>query len=842
MNLNQQIYRTLLRVCFGFMLIQLLPLAAAAQQQYKIQGRVMDASTGDPLPFVNIYLKNTSVGATTDFLGYYSFEASELSDSLIASYIGYIPSLKPLAVSAHQIINFQLKEDVVKLKEVIFYAGENPAYKIMRNVIKNKKKNDKRQLEAFEYESYTKTEIDIDNLTDRFKEENNIMRQVAQVLDSIEIVVGEDGKPVLPIFISEAISRFYYKRTPRLRHENVLKTKLSGIGITDGTLTSQVVGSTLQEYNFYQNWMNIVSKEFASPIADGWKSIYEYELVDSLYLGDHYCYRLDIFPKRPQDLAFRGTIWIDKATYALKRVDVSVDKSSNLNWIEKIKIQQELEPTSAGPWIPSKSRVLVNIGEISENMAGILAKFYTSTKDVVVNQPHEDSFYRIPVVMDENVRMYQQGYWEEHRHDTLTTTEINVFQMIDTLKNIRPVKRLTDIGKLVVSGYHDVGKFDLGPYQAVFAANDVEGFRLGFGMRTNLDFSDKWILRGTTGYGFKDEEWKYRLGVEYIINRKPWTKIGIETRKDIDRLFLLTNDLDYSSLFYTYSRFGELRDPFRSYTNRLFFQTQIGAGLTQKFFMKTGFYEPLFDFVYYEDPDAIDPVLKSTMRTTEVGLETRFAKDELFIINDNNRISLGPIRWPIITFRYTLGLKDVLDSDFDYHKFELKFVKFQKMGIFGTSRIQLAGGYVIGQLPYPLLKNHVGNESPFYISFAYSLMDFSEFTSDQYASFNYRHSFQGFILNRVPLLRKLKWRLVATANVLYGGVRQENFDIIPAEDVNGIQVYPFKSLNKGPYIELGYGIENILRVARIDFFHRLTYLDDPRINDFGIKFSFEFSL
>ncbi len=748
-----KLFRTLLRYFFGVVLLQMFYYPAFAQQRYKIQGRVLGASTGDPIPFANVYLNNASTGTTTNFQGYYLIETNKLTDSLIVSYIGYVSISIPVEISASQTINFQLEEDLVNLKEVVFYGGENPAYEVMRNVIKNKKQNDKRQLEAYEYESYTKIEIDIDNLSERFKKENNIMRQVAQVLDTIELIVGEDGKTILPIFISEAISQFYYKRSPRLRYENVIKTKLSGIGITDGTLTSQVVGTILQEYNFYQNWMNILSKEFASPLADGWKSIYEYELVDSLYLGDHYCYRLDIFPKRQQDLAFRGKIWIDKSTYALKQVDVLVDKSTNLNWIEQIKIQQELEPTSSGPWIPSKTRVLLNIDELSDEMAGLLAKFYSSAKDVVVNEPHEDSFYRYPVVMDEDINMYPEGYWEENRHDTLTATEILVFQMIDTLKNIRTVKRMTDLGKLVATGYHDVGKVDLGPYFAAFAANDVEGLRLGFGMRTNLDFSDKWILKGTTGYGFKDEEWKYTVGLEYIINRKPWAKIGIETRKDIDRLFLLTNDLDYSHLFYSYSRFGELRNPFRSFSNRLYFQTQIGTGLTQKVFMKMGYYEPLFDFEYYEDPYAVDLVLKSTMRTTEIGLETRFAKDELFIINDNNRISIGPSRWPSITFRYTLGLKDVLDGDFDYHKLELKFIKYQKMGVFGTSRIQLTGGYIIGQLPYPLLKNHVGNESPFYVSFAYNLMDFSEFSSDQYASFNYQHSFQGFILNRIPILK-----------------------------------------------------------------------------------------
>jgi len=829
--------------CLTIVLLSCACLSAteAWTQVYVIEGRVMDSQSGDPVPFANIFLKNTTIGSTTDFQGYYSFSSNSISDSLIVTYIGYIRASHLLVNSSSQTINFQLREDVLSLKEVVFYAGENPAFEIMRRVMANKKKNDKRQLESYEYESYTKTEIDIDNLSEKFKRENNIMRQVAQVLDSIEVIIGEDGKPLLPIFISEAISRFYYKKNPRLRHENVIKTKLSGIGITDGTLTSQVIGSTLQEYNFYQNWLNIVNKNFISPIADGWKGTYEYDLTDSLYLGEFYCYRLDIFPKRAQDLAFRGTIWIVKDSYALKQIDVVVDRSANLNWIEKIRIQQELEPSIAGAWLPSKTRVLVDVGELSDAMAGILAKFYTSSKDIVVNKPREDSFYRVPVSMEEDVRVYSREYWNKNRHDTLSTTEINVFQMIDTLKTIPSVKRITDMGKLVVSGYHRVGKVDLGPYPVVMAANTIEGLRLGFGLRTNIAFSDKWILKGTTGYGFLDNEWKYRLGIEYIVSRKPWTKIGIETRKDVDRLFLLTNDLDYGSLFYSYSRFGDLRDPFRSYSHRLYFKTQLSTGLNQEIFIKTGYYEPLFPFVYYEDPSAADPGLKSTMSTTEIGIQTRFAKDELFIINDNNRISLGTYRWPVITFRYSLGLKDLLDGDFNYHKFELSILRTQKMGKIGYGRIKLTGGYVIGQLPYPLLKNHIGNESPFFIGFAYNLMDFSEFTSDQYFSIDYRHSFDGMILNRIPLFKKLKMRLVATTKILWGDVRQENFDIIPSETVNFEKVYPFQKLGSTPYVEIGYGVENILRVARVDFIHRITYLDNPNVNKFGVKFSFNVS-
>lgn len=837
-SLFARLLSAIFTLCFLIITLQDLH----AQKSYEIKGRVTDVNSGDPVPFANIYFKGTTSGATTDFDGFYRFETSSPGDSLVASYIGYITRIKSFDPRGDLILNFQLEESVTTLKEIVFESGENPAFDILRKVVNAKKSNDKRSLEAYEFESYTKIEVDVDNISEDLRN-SNMMRQITQVLDSIDIIAGEDGKTILPIFISEAISRFYYKKNPYSRHENVIKTKLSGVGITDGTLTSQVIGSSLQEYNFYQNWLNIVEKEFISPIADSWRASYDYYLIDSMYIDGFYCYRLDLSPKRDQDLAFNGTIWVDRASYALKQVDLTVNRKANLNFIEKIKIQQELEPTAQGPWLPVKSRVLIDVGEITKDMAGFLAKFYVSNKDFILNEPHNDAFYRLPVVMEEDVRQYEDGYWEINRHDSLSSTEINVFQMIDTLKTIPLVKTTTDMVKFVSTGYHPIGKVDLGPYTVAYASNTVEGLRLGFGMRTNYSFSKKIELKASTGYGFKDEDWKYRGRLRYIINRRPWTEISFQTRKEIDELWLISNDLDNSSIFYAYTRFGELTDPFISYTNEFRFQTQIGTGFTQKIFFKSGFYEPLFDFTYYEDPYASDLVLKSDLRTTEIGFETRYARDELFIINDNVRLSLGTTRWPAITFRYILGLDNVLRGDFRYHKLEMKIEKTQKMGMLGTGYFKFSGGYIIGQLPYPLLVNHIGNESPFYLSLAYNLMDFSEFTSDEYYAFRYRHSFQGLILNRIPLIKKLKLRLVGTTNLLWGSVRQENFDIIPQElNSNGELVYPFNSLDDGPYVELGYGVENILKVGRIDFIHRLSYTDKPGINNFGIKISFQFLL
>ncbi|HZY78946.1 MAG TPA: DUF5686 family protein, partial [Cyclobacteriaceae bacterium] len=436
-------------ICFALGIFSSVTLVA---QETIVQGKVTDAGSGDPIPFVNVVFKGTSIGATTDFDGNYLIKTTQSIDSVTASYIGYKVRSKAIKPGTRQVVNFQLVEDVVNLQEVIVRAGENPAFEILRNVVRNKKENDKRKLTAYEYDTYTKIEIDVDNISDEMRQKK-FMQKITQVLDSVDRIAGEDGSPILPLMISESVSKVYYRDNPSLKTEVLIRNKINGVGMEDGTLIQQMVGSSFQEYNFYQNWLNIVSKEFVSPIADGWRLFYEYDFTDSAYIGNHFCYRLDFFPKSPQELAFTGTMWITKEDYALKQIDVTMGKQANINFIEKLKIQQELEKTPDGAWLPIKNRVLIDVSEITKASAGMLAKFYTSNKNIVVNKPYELTFYERPIQIKEDARLEQdEKTWDTLRHEPLSETEVSVYKMIDTLRNIPVVKTYTDIIKIALNG------------------------------------------------------------------------------------------------------------------------------------------------------------------------------------------------------------------------------------------------------------------------------------------------------------------------------------------------------------------------------------------------------
>jgi Family of unknown function (DUF5686)/CarboxypepD_reg-like domain len=830
-----------LRVVHATILVALSFVAAYAQKTV-VYGKVKDAENGDPVPFANVHFKGTQIGTTTTFDGDFELSTNIKVDTLIVSYMGYKVTKVYIKTGQRQQLNLQLIPNVIKLKELVVYPGENPAFEIMRQVIAHKKDNDKRQLDAYQYESYTKIEIDIDNMSERFLNKKVVQKATA-VLDSIQTIAGDNGKPILPIFFSEAISNYYVKNSPFLRHEYILKTNVTGLGLTDGTFTSQIVGSTFQEYNFYKNFLTILEKEFASPIGNSWKGIYEYDLIDSVFIGDEFTYRIDYFPKRKHDLAFSGTIWITKKDYALIQIDASVAKSSNLNFVEKLRVQQELIRTEAGPWLPAKTRVLVDIAQPSVDMAGLLAKFYTSIDKVVVGQPKEDSFYRIPVEMDTEVRQSDELYWADKRHEELSKTEINVYHMVDTLKNIPVIKTYTDMFKLAYSGFYKWGKVDLGPYPLFLSFNDVEGLRLGFGGETNYDFSKRFIIKAYGGYGFKDQEWKYSYGLDYVASRKPWLKFGSLVSREVDPVYFLYEPVEGQVAFYAFTRLGILRRPFMHDKYELRLENQLIRDFNIRLALRNDFMQPLFDFQYYNKPNEDPTSVQQNLTSTEVKVELEWAKDRKYLINDNYRYHSGFNRFPVFTLRFTAGIKGVLGSDFSYNKVGLNIKKKFKLGQFGTSILSIDGEYIFGNVPFPLLENHLGNETPFYSPRAFSLMNNFEFTSDRYATLTYRHHFDGSIMNRVPLFKFLKLRLFGEARVLIGDVRQENLDImVPIFDNDGNEVPQFFSLNGKPYIELGYGVENIFKVIQINFIHRITDVNNVGSHKFGLKIGFQFTL
>lgn len=427
-------------------------------------------------------------------------------------------------------------------------------------------------------------------------------------------------------------------------------------------------------------------------------------------------------------------------------------------------------------------------------------------------------------------------YWNNHRHLTLSKADSNSFRAIETLKNEPTIKLYTKLFDSFFSTYYKFEKFELGPYLYSYANNTVEGHRFRMGIKTNPNFSRKWSLRGYTAFGTEDKKWKYGLDVEYLPSRLPWTQINLHHSRDISLIGIYPEEDKEIYFFHAASLFGDLSRSY--YFDRSFINVmrQLPLGVMTKAGLRHEYAQPLFELHQPGLKDDNIPPIKG-YTTSEATFEVRFAKDESFVQKNNRRVSLGMGKWPVFNVKYTLGLEGPLGGNYAYHKLHGSIDQRMKMGIFGKSIYQLSGGYIFSQLPYPLLNIHLGNNSLFYYKKAFNTMRRLEFISDHFVALQYSHFFEGFVLNRIPLIKKLGWRLLASANIIYGGVREENRSY-RVEDGEFVPEFGFLR-NDLPFAEVGYGIENIFKFIRIDAFHRLTYLDKPGTSKFALKVGFQ---
>lgn len=822
-------YLRLLTVVF----LQIVLFGEVMAQVTEVQGKVTDATSGEPLPFAIISFKGSSVSTSTDFDGYYHLYDNKAHDSLVVDLMGYESKSYPLR-KGKQDLNIKMGESSIMIDEMVISKGEDPVYVLMRRVLEAKEKHNHKELEAYKYNAYTKIEVDINNMEDKFME-RKMMQEFFEAVDSSDMIYDKDGEMLVPLFISETVSEYHFRNNPKLTKEYVQATKIAGVAIEDGSVTSQVVGSSFQQYNFYENWLNILDKDFISPIANGWKTSYKLFLADSLMIDGDYCYEVHVDPIRASDLAFKGKMWITKEEAALKRIDVTVDKQTNLNFIDEIEIYQELAPLNdTTVWMPNYTKVVVDVGKVSGRLPGVLGTYQVTNSNIQLTEPKPAKFYEYPIEVLEDAQMKDEAFWKAQEGE-MTPNEKKAVGLIDTLKQLPTVKSYLDIIDFLVNGYYEMPneKWELGPIFFAYAWNELEGNRFRLGFRTRHEFSDKVQLYGYGAYGFRDNRWKYNAGAKFFLNRRPWTEMGIDYIKDVHQMGI-TGELG-NNFFEATAHWGTLIVPFMKEQTSVYLQRQLNRDFSEKITIRNYFFESLFDFDYYQDSET-GATLSNNFTATEVEFETRFGFKEVFIQNGNSRISLGAKKWPVVTLKYTLGLSKLLASDFQYNKLETSFQQDIKLGLIGWSRYNITGGYIFEDLPAPLLELHLGNSSFFYNYRTFNLMNPYEFVSDTYASLAYVHHFDGFILNRIPLMKKLKWRLVANYTVLYGSLRDANRKAIPG-DIEGLY-----ALNDEPYMDVGYGIENIFKLIRVEVFHRLTQLDNPNVSKFGVKGTIQFYL
>ncbi len=817
-----------LTLIFTFSLLTFSALA----QITKVRGKVSDALTGEPMPFVNVFFKGTTTGATSDIDGFYSIETRLATDTLVASCVGYEILRKPVVKYRYQEINFLLQPNQISLSEVVIVPGENPAEIILKKVIEKKPENNREKLDYYEFEAYNKIQVDANNLSEKFMN-RKILKPFQFIFDYVD-TSSVNGKTYLPVFLSESLSDVYYRKNPTASREVIKANRVSGI--RDESV-SQVLGDKVQQVNIYDNYITLFFKNFVSPVAGFGLLYYKYYLVDSANIDGQWCYNLAFKPRRKQEFTFTGNMWIHDTTYAVKRVDMRIADDANINFINDMLLQQEYTLVDKRYWMLSRDRLVVDFNLTERDSATNIGFYTTKTttyRNFVINTPRDKEFYNTPVavMVDNNANEKTDEFWQKSRHEELSRRENMVYQMVDTLKTLPIFNTWVDIIQMATTGYYVKGKMEWGPYMSTYSFNSLEGHRLRLSGRTSNSFSTRIMLDGYTAYGFRDEQLKYGGGFMYMVDKNPRRVLGGSFKYDVEQLgqsqnafredFLLAaifrrNPADKLSMVSQYKTYYE-HEWFTGLTNTFSFtQRSIWSAGRVPFALNC------------DNGDCLK--LTDVLRTSEFSLSTRFAYQEKFISGEFERVSLGA-KYPIIELNYTYGAPGLFDSQFEFHRLQFGVRHWFNIMSLGWSKYAVETGKIWGSLPYPLLKIHPGNETYWYDESAFNLMNYYEFVSDQYISFYYTHHFVGFFLNKVPLMRKLKWREVAQVKGVIGNVTKRNLE--------------YSSLPPGtfttgkPYFEAGLGIENIFRFIRVDAIWRLSYYDHPDITKFGVMVSMQF--
>ena len=826
-------------------------------QQRTISGKITDANTSEPIAFANVFIKGTTSGTTTDFDGKYLLKTSQLGDSLSVMVVGFLTKSKFIEKRENQAIDFKLTPTIFTLEEVVIVAGENPAHEIIKKAAENKEKYRIENLNAYQYKSYVNIDLSFDKLSENFKN-SSIFKGYTQIFDSLENRAEKDELAVLPFYLSESIKSVYFRKNPKRRKQVVEASKQTCLIIESKEIIDKQIGTGFDDFDFNYNWIHLIKRHFISPIAKGGLGYYKYYIMDTIMIENDSCYEIAVFAKRPIDAVFQGKIWISKHNYALRRVDLEINDQANFNFVERLKIQQDYSNIDSNYYVPTNTRLLIDAIELNEKSTGFIMKFYVSNSNFKLNDPLPTSFFDNNVAVKSDAYLHSAAYWSKKRAELLsdTTQLMQSIMIIDSMRNIPTIARTRKIIETIWDGYFPLGYVQAGYWPEMFGYNKIEGFRIQGALETTMKFSQKWRLQTKTAYGFKDTRVKGSFTVERFLNREKWRLIGIQAKHDIVRLGINEDILEgagfESFMFIFSSQFGSLPRMSLSDQIDIYFQTDLWRGWTYKIKARWKNFNPQagFVFAWYDD----NGIAQQSYKQFSLSLQTSYSAKRVWMVEDNWRYGANSLRSPQITFSAAIGIKGVSGSDFNYQKFSLNLAQFWETGTIGRFDYSITALKLFGTVPYSEAFIPQGNESYFSDRRSFNMMNFFEFAIDQGVTGHILHHFNGLILNRIPVMNRLKWRCIAGADFIWGDYNKNNYietapntkDALMPLSYKGEATTTFNQLSiEKPYVEISYGIENIFRLISIRGFNRLTYTSAQnrrKISNFGIKIAFVLQL
>ncbi len=824
----------ILRRHIAFTVLLVLFTLTCLSQSISFTGIIEDAHTKEPIPFASIYFKNSGAGKMTDSAGKFSFYFSKFAtDTLVISYVGYETYRLPLTDSVNNGNLVILLQRGAAVNGVLVKSKYNKGLFLWKKIMSKKKQYNRYALTNFGYEAYNKLEIDIKNFNPGKAKKNFLLKPFSFVFDNMDSTTEKE--PFLPAYLLESVSDYAYQRSTKKFFENIKASNTKGF--TNESIT-KLMGVMNQNVNSYGNYINVMDKDFIGPFNDNADVYYNFFVPDTQVVNGKKIFHFLFSPKHPGQNTFEGDAWVFAGTFHVQKINLFLGKDANINYIDRISVFQEFIPVNDSIYFLSRDKFFADFRVLGKNSLTLIGRKTTSYKDIIINSDSITAIFKEQPI--EEVVKTEPGsntktdsVWNTLRHDTLSKNEKAIYATVDKLLQMPKFQRLQNTLKFIGTGYKQLTNYEIGPWFNWISKNGWEGLRTRFDLGTTTGFNKHIYLHTYLAYGWGDKKFKGKAEAFWIVKRDPKRfRLHASYSNDIDNGISQVGDVGQDNIFSlairkpnTTRKYLQLEDA------RFEIFNELGKGFSTEWFISHRKYTPLKNLPFKEE----FPVSSGESLTNfEVALKLRFAYLEQFVEGDYFRYSLGT-KYPIAELMLAKGISGVFNSAYSYTKISASIKDYMKISPYGSFSYKVYAGKIKGTLPFTFLENHPGNDIYYYNSSSFNLMNRFEYLSDKYAGINVEHNVGSGLFRFIPITRKWKWRQFWNAKALWGSLSDENNKL---NNTAGT----FKTLNGSTYVEVGTGIDNILKILRLDLVWRLLPRPLPanRPSRFGIFGSFQF--
>mgnify|MGYP001026157278 FL=1 len=844
----------------------LLSLSVSISTSAQIKGVITDSLTNEPLMYITVQYEGKGVGGISNANGEYQVENRKGWDELTFSAIGYITKkvkLKP----GTRTLNVKLQPDDILLSEVVvkpkkekYSRKNNPAVEFMKKVIENKKALKLEENDYYQYQKYEKMKMSLNDVTPD-KMEKGIYKKFSFFKDQVE-VSPKTNKMILPISIKETASKTIFRKNPK--SEKTIIEGMNSTGIEEFFNTGDMLGTILtdvfSDINIYDDDIRLLQRRFVSPIGRGAISFYKYYLMDTLTIDKQECVHLTFVPQNPQDFGFTGHLYVVKdSTYAVKKCTMNLPKKTGVNFVENLDIVQQFEQLPDSNWVLTDDDMTVELHFV-KGIQGLEVQRTTKYSDYQFAEI-EPRLFRLKgnVIKEANMLAKSDEYWAKVRQVPLTKKESTMDVFMNRIEQIPGFKYVIFGAKALIENFVETGsknhpsKFDFGPINTMITSNYVNGTRFRLSGMTTGNLDPHWSLSGYGAYGTKDKKWFYSGQVAYSFNKREYVlwefpkhyvafKYTYDVMSPMDKYLATDKDnLFVGWKWTTVDQMSYMRDATLTY------ELETNTGFSVQAMARHRNDQPAGQLQYWKNNGEIlgqwdeKNTLVHDITTTELGVTLRYAPGETFVNTKQRRVPVS-LDAPTFTLSHTAGFKGVLGGEYDFNLTEASIRKRFWLGSWGKLDVTARAGAQWNTVPFPLLNLPMANLS--YITQnneSFNLINNMEFLNDRYASLNLSYDMNGKLFNRLPLIKKLKWREMFRIRGLWGTLTDKNN---PYKSNNpDLFLFPMRDgvptshvMSKTPYVEASVGIYNIFKLLHIEYVRRLTYTDIPGVKKGGIRF------